>query len=284
MQNKMSLTWHGSYPPEQGPLRITEWVRVVRRGGLVLALLCLCFILFLIVRVPEWVLFGHKRPVTPWISQGFCRMACFIIGLRFRRWGIVYQGRGVFVANHVGWLDILVLNACARFYFVAKSEVRQWGAIGWLARSTGTLFIARTRAQARHQIAGLSKRLQMNHKMLFFPEGTSTDGHRVLPFHSALFAAILSKDLPQPQYVQPISIVYTAPQGADPRFYGWWGNMALSVGVLKVLAAQHQGTVNVVFHPPLAVTEYSDRKTLAIAAETHVRREVVWRLGSTAIK
>jgi 1-acyl-sn-glycerol-3-phosphate acyltransferase len=243
-----------------------------------LAALCLCFPLLLALRPLERAIWGLTRPVTPWITQGVCIFACWMLGLRRRQVGAVMRDHGAFVANHVSWLDIFVLNACTRLYFVAKAEVHGWPGIGWLARGTGTLFIARDRRQAAVHARAMENRLHAGHKLMFFPEGTSTDGRRVLTFRSTLFQAFFAPGLRNEIAVQPVSVVYHAPDGADPAYYGWWGDMAFGRNLLKLLAARRAGRVEVVFHPALPVRDATDRKSLTRAAEAAVRAGLEARL------
>jgi 1-acyl-sn-glycerol-3-phosphate acyltransferase len=109
------------------------------------------------------------------------------------------------------------------------------------------------------------------HKLLFFPEGSSTDGMRVLAFKSTLFQAFFSQKLEHAIHVQPVSVIYEAPKGQDPRFYGWWGDMDFGTHLVRVLAVRHQGRVRVVYHAPARVDAFADRKALAAWAEAQVR-------------
>ena len=267
----MSQTWHGLEEPAPRVLGPADWLRVGRRGGALLVLLVVCFPLLLILRLPERLIFGLDRPVTPMITQFVCVMSCRVLGLA--RWmrGRPMRQPGAYVANHVSWLDIFVLNAGKPLYFVAKSEVAGWPGIGWLARGTGTVFIARDPRQAASQTRLFEDRLRAGHRLLFFPEGTSTDGRRVLPFKSTLFQAFRSDRLRDVMWIQPVTLVYRAPEGADGVFYGWWGDMALAPAILSVLAAPQQGGVEVIYHTPLRVADFPDRKTLAAMAEAEVR-------------
>lgn len=267
----MSYTWNGAPPPPPRPIGPAGWLRVLRRGAPILGLLAVAFPLLLILRVPERLIAGQARPVTPWITQGVCIAACFLIGLPREMRGTPLRGPGAFVANHVSWLDIFVLNASGRITFVAKSEVAGWAGIGWLARGTGTVFIARERRAAAGQAALLRARLEAGERLMIFPEGTSSDGLRVLPFRATLFAPFLNADLDPGFRVQPITLAYEAPEGEAAAFYGWWGDMAFGRSLLQVLAVRRQGRVRVTCHDPISVTEVSDRKTLAKAAEDAVR-------------
>lgn len=188
------------------------------------------------------------------------------------------KGAGAVVANHSSWLDILVLNAPKRIYFVSKAEVADWAGISWLAKATGTVFIKRDRREARGQVEVFRRRLGLGHRLLFFPEGTSTDSRRVLPFKTTLFAAFFDDALRETMRVQPVSVVYHAPKGRDDRFYGWWGGMDLGPSLLAVLAAVPNGSVDVVYHPPVRVADFADRKALAAHCEAAVRGPLLDRL------
>lgn len=257
--------YHGPPPGPMGWLR--AGVRAVPLAGLLGGGLGL----LLLLRLVERPLFGLRRPWTPWITQGVCRAALWLLGIGYETRGGALRGPGAIVANHASWLDIFTLNAGGRVYFVSKAEVAGWPGIGWLARATGTVFIRRDRRDARAQTETFAARLAAGHRLLFFPEGTSTDGLRVLPFKPTLFAAFLSEPLRADMRVQPVSLRYEAPPGADPRFYGWWGDMSFGESVLRVLAQSPQGRVVVTRHPPLRVADHADRKALARAAETAVR-------------
>jgi 1-acyl-sn-glycerol-3-phosphate acyltransferase len=256
-------------PPHRiGPM---GWLRVAWRGGLVGSLCYGGLLIMLLLRLFEAPLFGPSRPLTPRITQGVCRASLWIMGLRLDVRGRPMTAEGAIVANHSSWLDIFALNAADRVYFVAKSEVAAWPGIGWLARATGTVFIARKGTEAKRQQELFEARLIAGHRLLFFPEGTSTDGIRVLPFKSTLFAAFFSPALVRRTHVQPVTVVFHAPDGEDPRFYGWWGDMDFASHLLKTLAARRQGRVEVTFHPEVPVDSFDDRKTLAQYCERVIR-------------
>ena len=267
----MSATWQSDTPPD--PLRITlaGWLRVVARG-LPLALLVFGGLaLHLALRLVERPLHGADRPWTPAITCFVCRNALRLIGLPLICHGRAMDHPGALVANHSSWLDIFTLNAGQPIYFVSKAEVAGWPGIGWLARATGTVFIERDRRQARDHNRLLRARLDAGHRLLFFPEGTSTDGLRVLPFRTTLFAAFFDGDLAATSWIQPVALRYLPPEGAPARFYGWWGDMDFGAGLVKVLAQRPQGRVEMVLCPPLRVADFTDRKALAAAAEEAVR-------------
>jgi 1-acyl-sn-glycerol-3-phosphate acyltransferase len=267
----MAETWQGAEEPDFAPLSLADWVRVVRRA-LPLGLLVFGGLgVLLAVRLVERPLFGLRRPVTPFITQAVCRSSFFLLGIGYSVEGAPMQGPGAVVANHVSWLDIFALNAKKRIYFVSKSEVAGWPGIGWLARATGTVFIKRDRREAAQHVAVFKARLHAGHKLLFFPEGTSTDGLRVLPFKPTLFAAFFDAALMQTLQLQAVTLNYSAPEDADIRFYGWWGDMPFGPHLLSTLAAKRQGRIQVRYHPPVALSSFPDRKALAFAMEEQVR-------------
>jgi 1-acyl-sn-glycerol-3-phosphate acyltransferase len=156
-------------------------------------------------------------------------------------------------------------------YFVSKAEVAGWAGIGWLARATGTVFITRKGAEAREQQRVFEERLRAGHRLLFFPEGTSTDSRRVLPFKSTLFAAFFTHGMEHVVQLQPVTVIYRPAPGTDPRFYGWWGDMAFAPHLLAVLASGRGGEVEVVLHDARAADAFGDRKALAAWCETTIR-------------
>lgn len=257
--------------PTKAAIGLGGWSRVLLRGGVLGSLTFGCLGLLLLIRVIERPIFGQARPITPHITQFVCRAAFWIMGITLRIQGRPMVQRGAVVANHGSWLDIFALNAAQRVFFVAKSEVAGWAGIGWLARATGTVFIARKSAEAKVQQGLFEARLRAGHRLLFFPEGTSTDARRVLPFKPTLFAAFYTHGMEQVMHVQPATVIYHAPKGADARFYGWWGDMDFGPHLKMVLAAFRQGSVEIILHDPVAVDRYPDRKALSTQCEAVIR-------------
>jgi len=275
----MSPTWTSPDDPDIPSPSGLGILRLILRAVPLALLVGGGFVLLLSLRLIEWPLFGPHRPWTPHITVVVCRAALWLSGLRYERLGQPMQQNGALVANHASWLDIFALNAGQPIYFVSKSEVSGWPGIGLLARGVGTVFISRDRKAAVEQAALLRARLQTRHRLLFFPEGTSTDGKRVLAFRSTLFDAVMRANSAEtPVHVQPVTLVYHAPPGEDPRFYGWWGDMVFGAHLLRTLAAKQRGRVQVIYHPPLAVSDFADRKTLAAKAEEIVRTSLLSHL------
>ncbi|WP_406870299.1 lysophospholipid acyltransferase family protein [Thioclava sp. 'Guangxiensis'] len=266
-----SPTWMGEAPPAPPTPRAGDRLRLSAR--------CVCVVLvFLcglgamgVTRLIETVLRRSDRPLSVHIPRLVSRATVAILGI-----GVTIRGRpmrhaGAVVCNHGSWFDILALNAASNVFFVAKSEVAGWPGIGFLARIAGTVFIRRDPREAAAQARLFETRIRAGHRLLFFPEGTSSDTRRVLPFKSTLFQAFFTEDLRARMWVQPVSLRYHAPSGEDPRFYGWWGDMAFAPHLEKLLKARRGGRITLVFHPPLAVAAHRDRKALAAACEAAVR-------------
>jgi len=236
----------------------------------ILAVLVPGVTLTLLLRILDPVLPGAAHGLTLRVQRGAIWLGLRVIGLRYVKQGKPLRRHGAVVANHVSWLDIFALGAGQAITFVSKAEVAGWPGIGHLARLVGTVFISRNPREADAQRAQLKSELDAGRKLLFFPEGTSTDGLRVLPFKSSLFAAFT--DLEEGLEIQPVSVIYTAPKGEDEaRFYGWFGDMELGGHMLQVMAQVPQGEVRVVYHRPLKVSDFPDRKALARALEDKVR-------------
>jgi len=210
------------------------------------------------------------------------RWLCRWFGIRITVIGKPVQDRGVIMAaNHTSYFDILVLSGAARVSFVAKKEVASWFFFGTLARLQETVFIERDRrsktVEARDEIR---ERLGLGDALVLFPEGTSNDGNRVLPFRSALLAAAESQigtGGGQSTYVsvQPVSVTYVGlqgiPMGRENRpFFAWYGDMDLVPHLWEAVKAGPFDAV-IEFHPPLTVDRVGGRKALAAQAEAIVR-------------
>jgi len=267
----MSPTWDSSDAPDREVITPLGWLRALLRGALLAILVFGSLLLLLLLRLFERPLFGLRRPVTPYITQFVCRNALRILGMSFETTGTLMREPGAVVANHSSWLDIFTLNARKRIYFVSKSEVAKWPGIGWLARATGTVFVERNPRRAREQTDLFQARLLAGHKLVFFPEGTSSDGKRVLPFKTTLFAAFLMPKLRDISSIQPVTVLYHSPPGKPARYYGWWGDMDLGPHLLKILASKKHGGVRVIYHPPVRVADFDNRKKLAAHLEQVVR-------------
>ena len=196
------------------------------------------------------------------------RWCCRFLGFRVRTRGTPTLARPVlFVANHVSYTDIAVLGSVIAGSFIAKAEVAHWPLFGWLAKLQRSVFVDRRVGSTAAQRDAITQRLASGDALILFPEGTSSDGSRVLPFKSALFGAAQAGPRTGPIAVQPVSIAYTRldgiPLGRFYRpFFAWYGTVALAPHLWRMIGL---GTVEVAveFHPPTSLADCGSRKELA---------------------
>jgi lyso-ornithine lipid O-acyltransferase len=173
---------------------------------------------------------------------------------------------GLIASNHLSYLDIIVYSAIAPCAFVSKREVRAWPAVGWIATLAGTIYLDRSRRSATHTIQPeIQAALAGGLRLFLFPEGTSSDGSRLLPFHSSLFQPAV--DL-QAQ-VSAASISYTVPDGDAGAEACYWGEMTLFPHLINLLA-KHSVIATVEFSP--APFRFTDRKQAARQMHQEVER------------
>jgi lyso-ornithine lipid O-acyltransferase len=210
----------------------------------------------------------------PWMAtfpRFYHQRCCRILGLRVRRVGRPTNARPVlFAANHISYLDITVFGSLLAASFIAKTEVARWPLFGWLARLQRSVFVDRRVRSTAHQRDSIASRLASGDALILFPEGTSGDGNRILPFKSALFS--VAGQLPVS--VQPVSIAYTRLDGmpigrALRPLVAWYGAMTMGPHLWRVLGL---GIVEVVveFHPPTTFADCGSRKALARYCEERV--------------
>lgn len=267
-------TWNGHPPPDLPPAGPVGRLAGLLRLAAFLAATALALGPFLAGRsLRGW--FGRRVTFHFRIAQIWSRLGLWLCGLR---WTVRGQpvAAGALVANHASWLDICALRAVGLMYFVAKSEVADWPLAGFIARITGTIFIERNRNHAKQQEEVLRQRIAHDQLLIFFPEGTSTDGLRVLPFKSSLFSAFFVDHQAADLWVQPVTLRYTpAPgSGLPPDMYGWWGDMELGAHVWAVMCRSFGGSAEVIFHQPVRPADFPDRKALARHCWSEVAREL----------
>jgi len=209
-----------------------------------------------------------RRPWVKTLPVFYHYWCCRILGFRIRVIGTPTTGRPVlFAANHISYADIAVLGSIIAGSFIAKAEVADWPFFGWLAKLQRSVFVDRRMRSTVLQRDAITKRLAAGEALILFPEGTSGDGNRVLPFKTALFAAAEHTRGLAPVIVQPVSIAYTRLDGMPiGRLYrplfAWYGSVDLAPHIWSMIGL---GTVEVVveFHPPTFLSDCGSRKALA---------------------
>lgn len=207
---------------------------------------------------------GMQRRVT----EIWFRSVRFIAGLDLRASGQVYrEGPVLYVANHVSYLDIIVLGAMVDAVFVAKHDVADWPLFGRLARMRQCIFVTRKATHVRGEAEMIRCALESGRNVILFPEGTTGCGGKLLPFKSALLAAV--DGLPQVR-IQPVSIAYPdLVRGGADESLAWYGEMAMLPHLWSVLG-RGNAPARMHFHPALPAQEFPDRKALADACRAYI--------------
>lgn len=249
---------------------------------MVLRLLFLGLVLlpFTIVGLPfQLVILRAKLPGWRVLPLVFFRLLAIGLGLRVKVEGEPVGNEPVlFVANHIGWLDIVAVASRFPVSFVAKSEIARWPLVGFMARLQKTIFVnRRRRTDAGRTAREMSGRIAEGGSVLLFAEGTSDIGTHVLPFRSALMgaaSAAMAEGTGAAVMIQPLAIAYTAisglPLSRNQRWQvAWIGDMGMGDNLAAILSSGRKD-VTIAFGAPLAAN--GDRKATTKAAETEVRR------------
>ncbi|WP_374622004.1 lysophospholipid acyltransferase family protein [Pandoraea sp.] len=168
------------------------------------------------------------------------------------------------LCNHVSWIDIFAINAWQPVRFVAKAEIRHWPLVGWLSVQTRTIFLQRERrADARRIMHYLSECLRDGDIITVFPEGTTTDGRSLLPFHANLLQAPVATGKP----VQPLCLFYTdAESGCHTMAPAYIGETSLIESIDMILRAPPM-TVRLSVGEPQHPREGQHRREFALGAQ-----------------
>jgi 1-acyl-sn-glycerol-3-phosphate acyltransferase len=248
-------------------LRLGTAAVVIALASLVLLpLQCLCLYF-------DW---GLRR----YLPRIWHRIVCFWFGIRIHIHGGLESRRPLMLAsNHSSWMDILVLSAIADVAFIAKSEVRDWPIFGLFARLQKSVFIEREqKRKTGDQVNEIADRMAGGEIMVLFPEGTTSDGNRLLDVKSSLFGAAAAALQQAPEgivYVQPVAVAYTGVYGVPMgRYYrpvaAWPGDIELLPHLKGILAC---GAIDVDVSFGEAVEYHADtnRKQVSVTVADRIR-------------
>ena len=259
-------TWdRGAEPLEAtgmiAPSRTLLWRRLALYSVLTLGLLPV-----------QMLALALRAPLSASLPLFYHSLCARLLGFRVRTRGTpLRKGSVLYASNHVSYFDIVVLGSLLRASFIAKSEVKTWPGFGLLATLQRTVFVERQRARSKEHANVIADRLSAGDRLILFPEGTSNDGNRTLPFKSSLFAAVKQSgsdvSTRSDLRIQPVSVTYTRlngmPMGRGLRpFYAWYGDMDLLPHLLDALALGRVD-VDVEFHEPVDPADFRNRKELA---------------------
>lgn len=238
-------------------------MRLTLRVAAILAGLLFC--------VPLHYLWKLLRARSIW-PQVFLSYAVACCGVRVRVLGAPLKDKVLVAANHVSWLDVLVLGGAAPVNFVARGDVEDWPVVGWAAGLNDTIFVDRdVRSSVRGQADTLRQALAEGRAVALFPEGTTEGGGGLLPFRASLFASLFPPL--DGVRVQPVAIDY----GAAVEAVRWEGDEPFGVNAKRILS--RSGTIGVTlrFLDPIDPREAGDRKALAARS----REEIAQALGAS---
>lgn len=221
----------------------------------------------------------------PWLSEHYrlalkkrwSRQLLTMLGVRLRYQGALRDDAtlpcGLIVANHISFLDIFVVNAIAPTAFVSKDDVRNWPLIGWLCAHTDTLFLERgSRSAAQQARQNLVNHLRRGKRVALFPEGTTSRGDTVLPFHSALLQSAIDAGTT----VTPVVLRYRADDGSPSTAPAYVDEISL-LECLRSIANENRIYAEVMAHAPLSTADV-DRRQLS----AHAHRVIAHTLHGQA--
>lgn len=252
---------------------------MIARIRAALALLAV-FAVTLVLLPVHLVLLWLEHPWRNRLPRLWHKVALWALGVKVVTHGEPSGKRPLLiVANHSSWLDILVLASVMDVTYVAKAEVRDWPVFGLLARLQRSIFVEREqRRKTPQQASEMAERLNAGEIVVLFPEGTTSDGNRLLLMKSSLFAAAMAAAAESPDgtvHVQPVAVAYTRIHGMPMGHYhrpiaAWPGDVELLphlIGVLETGALD----VEVAFGQAIDVTPETNRKQLSQQAEEQIR-------------
>jgi len=193
-----------------------------------------------------------------------------VLGIRVQHSGSIGGGPVLLVANHISWLDILAINAVQPARFVSKADVRRWPLLGWLVACGGTLFIERERKRdALRVLHRVADALRAGEIIAVFPEGTTSEGHGVLPFHANLLQAAIAAQAP----VQTLALRYSDATQRVSQAAPYVGDTPLVASIWATALAQGLH-VQVLIAPPRGTAPHDDRRALAEQLRMQILRHL----------
>ena len=211
-------------------------------------------VLIVLLRFKAFDLPERQRHVQ-WWSVKMLRL----MGITLRVEGAPLPDASLLVANHISWLDIMAVHAvCPRARFVSKADVKSWPLIAHLVDAAGTLYLERERKRdALRVVHTMAQALLAGDTVAVFPEGTTSDGRGLLPFHANLLQAAVATATP----VQPVAIRFSDATHAISRAVEFVGETTLLQSLWRVAGGEGL-TVRVALLPPRA-SAHADRRALA---------------------
>jgi len=221
------------------------------------------------------ILFGKIiPPIAKWSPVFFHKILLWLLSVKVEIVGETDQVKksNLFISNHLSYLDIPILGSKFPLRFVAKSEVESWLIFGFLAKQARSIFIRRKKIDSLNQKNIILNVISRKEKVLIFPEGTTSDGNRVLKFKSNSFSSVENQNF----IIQPMVIVYSDLNGIPINRWlrpmiAWYGDMDLKphlstlVGLMSIKA-------KLIYLKPVNTKNFENRKDLSNYLEDRIRK------------
>ena len=211
---------------------------------------------------------GHGKK---WLARIYWAGICRVLGVERRVIGQVVPGGRplLFACNHTSWLDVPALGGTLEACFVAKAEVGTWPIVRTIARLGRSVFVSRRPSETGRERDSMRARLLGGDNLILFPEGTSSDGARVLPFRSPFFAIVEAVSGDTLPLIQPVSIVfdrldYLPARRSTRPVSSWYGDMDLGSHFWRLARHRHL-RATIVLHDPIDPASFTSRKAIAQA-------------------
>ena len=208
-----------------------------------------------------------------WLPVIFHRLLIWLLSVKIEYEGNYQRAKdcNFFVSNHLSYLDIPILGSTFPLRFVAKSEIEFWPIFGFLSKLARTIFIKRNRLDSLIQKNKILNFLSSGDKIFIFPEGTTSDGNRVLDFKSSSFAALENQNF----LIQPIIIFYSDFNGIPINRWlrpviAWYGDMDFKPHLLKLVSLRSL-KARLIYIEPVSSSNFASRKELSLYLEKKIK-------------
>ena len=243
--------------------------------NIIFILKLIVFVSFSILLIIVTLLLGKIIPLFgKWLPVIFHKLLIWLLSVRIELEGEINISNdcNLYISNHLSYLDIPILGSIYPVRFVAKSEVENWPLFGFLAKLGRTIFISRNRSDSLYQKNNILKSLSSDEKIFIFPEGTTSDGNRVLDFKSSSFSSVEGQNF----IIQPIVIVYSDLNGIPINRWlrpiiAWYGNMDLKPH-LSSLAHLRSIKARLIYLDKVNAKNFSSRKDLSKYLENQIKK------------
>ena len=216
-----------------------------------------------------------QNPLSKIIPMIYHKIILKLLSIKIVVKGSLGEDGSLIVSNHASWIDIFIISSVIKTSFVSKSEVSRWPLVSWLAKLQRTIFIDRNNHKELTKTANkIQDRISNKQNVVLFPEGTSSDGNKVLPFKSSIFMLCELSEVSKFK-IQPISIAYTKYNGLsmtriERMLIAWYGDMDLLSHLYNIIRSG-SFEVEVTFHNRIDISEKKSRKDIAGECEAIVR-------------